>query len=141
MKLFSRDTLKNPRRLFLIITLSLSFFVIVILIGFFVWNKLSTEGQEEFEHAATIYYYKSNKCAPDCSLYGRSVNTRKPNRHFLIDAITLGKLGGSSIIDGEIIDPSSWKCTRESKLVNSSTEPLREGQHYNCFKVYSNSTE
>lgn len=69
------------------------------------------------------------------------MNIRKQNRHFLIDAISLGKIGGGSIINGETVDPSVWKCTRESKPVNSATELLREGQHYDCFKVYNNSTE
>jgi|SRR3989344_3259434 len=140
MKLFNRDALRNPLKLLLIVILSLGVTVIVLVIGFIVWNEMNPEGQEEFEHAAIIYYYKSNKCMPDCLLYGRSVNTKKRNR-FLINAIALGRIEGDSIIKGEIINPSIWQCTRNDKTVNSNTELLQEGQHYDCFKSYNNFTE
>src|SRR3989338_9434019 len=106
MKLFNRDALRNPLKLLLIVILSLGVTVIVLVIGFIVWNEMNPEEQEEFEHAATIYYYKSNKCMPDCLLYGRSVNTKKKNRDFLINGIALRRIEGGPIINGETIDPS-----------------------------------
>lgn len=57
MKVFSKDILRNPQKLSLILILSLSCFVVVAAISFLVWNELSPEGQEEFEHSTTIYYY------------------------------------------------------------------------------------
>lgn len=141
MKLFNKDALRNPLKLALVIAISLGIIILILVTGFIVWNEMSPEGQEEFEHAATIYYYKSNTCSSDCLLYGRSVNTKKNNRSFLIDAIVLGRTEGGSIINGEIINPSIWQCAKNSKTVNSNTEPLQEGQHYDCFKVYNISTE
>lgn len=108
--------------------------LLIPVIFFFVWNEIDVDGQEEFEHAATIYYYQSKECIDDCLVYGRSVNVKKKNRDYLIDAIKLGRIEGSQIyVNDKIVDPSMWQCQKEKELVGISTERLTEDVHYDCW--------
>lgn len=116
------------------VPLILLLILIIPVILFFVWNEINVEGQEEFEHAATINYYQSKDCINNCLVYGRSVNVKKKDRNYLIDAIKLGKIEGSRLsVNDKIIDPSSWQCQKEKILVDATTERLQEGTHYDCW--------
>ncbi len=116
------------------VPLILLLILIIPIILFFLWNEINVEGQEEFEHAATIYYYQSKGCINECLIYGRSVNVKKKDRDYLIDVIRLGNIEGSPLlVNSKPIDPSNWQCQSEKTLVDTKTERLREGAHYDCW--------
>lgn len=128
--------MKNIKKLPTLVKVSLILLVIFLVpvILFFFSNEINVDDQEEFEHAATIYYYQSKDCINSCLVYGRSVNVKKKDRTYLIDAIKLGKIGNSPIyIDNKIINSSMWQCQKGNSLVDVSTEKLTEGTHYDCW--------